>query len=343
MSVYQEITKRLERGPLYLYTIVTGQHTGEKMIAQNEEQVSFDCQVPGGLELSAEFWREAAQVSDLSGCPCQFAVQGETVFVERLVEEPEVVVCGGGHISQEIGTLLSYLEYPYTVIDDREEFTRRERFVNARGCICAPFETALREGRFSGNAYYVIVTRGHAADMQCLEVILKQPFGYVGMIGSRGKVRKTMDALLEKGYDKALLSCVHAPIGIEIGGQTPKEIAVSIIAQLIQVKNKEQVGSYLEPDMKELLSKGKQMVLARIIAKRGSAPRGVGSRMLVDKNGILCGTIGGGIVEYHAIKRAKELAETGGSVVESYCLSSESAASIGMWCGGDVDVLFESV
>lgn len=336
MNTYQEIIKRLDRGAIYLFTLVSGERLGEKAIWQDGKL----CGMNPELE---EFWRDAVTLVDLTLCPYRYDASGQTVFVERLIEEPELVICGGGHISLELALLAGYLEYPYTVIDDREEFANRERFPGAKECICRDFKEVLSEREFSSNTYYIIVTRGHAADLECLELVLRRPYGYVGMIGSRAKVKKVMDTLRDRGVSEEKLSQVHAPIGLPIGGQTPKEIGVSIIAQLILVKNEDQPSSYLERRLKEAIRTGGKKMLLRIIGKRGSAPRGVGSRMIVYPDGSLCGTIGGGVVEYKAVENAVKLLQEGCErAVETYRLDTGSAASLGMWCGGEVDVLFET-
>lgn len=273
-------------------------------------------------------------------------LHGGRFFVERLNQEPELVICGGGHISLELAVLADFLEYPYVVLDDREEFCNKERFPHARACIAQPFAKSLSAARQAlANTYYIIVTRGHQADLECLELILNRPYGYIGMIGSRAKVAKTMKTLLEKGYRQEQLDQVHAPIGLDIGGQTPKEIAVSIAAQLIQKKNQEHPSSYLENKMIRCLQEESHGIMVTVIDKQGSAPRGVGSRMLVGSDGIICGTIGGGMVEYEASQKAIKMAgqPNPGRYLETvvYQVNHQSAASLGMWCGGQVEVLFE--
>lgn len=221
MNGYKKIIELLEQAPLYLFTILNGPHTGEKMALQGEETYTWNCDL-------TDIWKAIISQINLSDCPCQVEIDGIQVFAEYMVQEPELVICGGGHVSLELSALADYLEYPYTIIDDRAEFVNEERFPRAKACICRSFVQALEEQNFSGNVYYIIVTRGHVNDLECLENILKRPFGYVGMIGSRGKVKKSMDLLTEKGYPQSLLQQIHAPIGIPIGGETPKEIAVKI-------------------------------------------------------------------------------------------------------------------
>lgn len=293
-------------------------------------------------ETAEALWRDTADWLKETDCPGRFLTGEHAVFAERLLAEPELVICGGGHVSQELAVLADYLEYSYTVIDDRAEFVSPERFPAAKQRICGSFEQVLKERKFSSNAYYIIVTRGHSFDLECLELALNRPNGYVGMIGSKGKVKRVMDTLTERGYSEQMLSRVHAPIGLPIGGQTPKEIAVSIAAQLIQTKNREQPGSYLDGEMRKALSDERPKTVVTIIDKKGSAPRGTSSRMAVGKDGLLCGTVGGGKVEFEAVRQAMELVGSGRCLTREYILDTETAASLGMWCGGAVTLLFES-
>lgn len=333
---YQKLLHFLEEGPVCVATVLAGQSAGQKLYWRDDQLL---CGIPEQPELFDQIIK-AVHDKKLT-LPGRAAFSETEIFAERLVQEPELVICGGGHISLELAAMADYMNYSYTVLDDREEFCSRERFPGAKACICGPFDQALKEHTFSANAYYVIVTRGHRADQQCLELILQRPYGYVGMIGSRKKVGKTMELLTQKGYQEEVLRTIHAPIGLNIGGQTPKEIAVSIIAQLIQEKNKEVPSSYLEPELIQGLTENPSAVMATIISKEGSAPRGVGSRMLVGKDGRLCGTIGGGLVEYKATERAGKLSSP--VMVENYQVNTDSAAALGMWCGGAVDVLFEQL
>lgn len=336
-GIYGKVLSHLSEGSVCMATVLDGADAGEKLVWR-------DCcllEASPGMEA---FWlsvREALQEVKLPG---QMELQGKKLYAERLVQEPELVICGGGHISLELALLADYLEYPYVVLDDREEFCSRERFPRASQWICGSFSEGLTKHAFSSNAYYIIVTRGHRADLECLELILKLPYGYVGMIGSKGKVAKTMDVLAEKGWANEVLADIHAPIGLDIGGETPKEIAISIVAQLIQEKHRENPSSYLDRTLMRALRHREKGILVTITAKRGSAPRGTGSRMLVGQDGILAGTIGGGVIEYEAEKNAIQWMKTKAAVpvmTETYRVNADSAAALGMWCGGEVDVLFE--
>ena len=176
------------------------------------------------------------------------------------------------------------------------------------------------------------MTRGHKDDRLCLKKTLFLPSLYVGMIGSKKKVKQTYDALLEEGYQQVELDKVHAPIGLSIKAITPAEIAVSIMSEIIAIKNEHQYSS-MTSDLLEVQGDG---VLCIIIDKKGSTPRTVGSMMFINEKGII-GSIGGGREEYQAILDAKNCHEV---MMKHYELNNSESANLGMICGGSNDVLF---
>ncbi|MEF2851306.1 MAG: XdhC/CoxI family protein, partial [Lachnospiraceae bacterium] len=195
--------------------------------------------------------------------------------------------------------------------------------------------------------YFIIVTRGHKDDERCLRYALSVKHSYIGMIGSRGKVALTFERLAADGISREALEEVHAPIGLKLGGNTPGEIAVSIAAELIQVKNQKERSLFSE-ELEQGLQKEKgPLILATVIEKTGSSPGKRGARMLVNEKGSIYGTIGGGTVEYTVIGEAKAfLAENSGKdlfEIREYDLSNEGAASLGMICGGHIKILLESL
>ena len=145
-----------------------------------------------------------------------------------------LILCGGGHVSLEVAHIARRLEFELVVIDDRPEFASRERFPIADQVVCAPFLEALDALGSRESDYYVILTRGHAHDRDCLEHVLRGKYAYAGMIGSRTKVAAVKAALEAAGIAREILDGVHSPIGLSIGAQTPAEIAVSIAAELVQ-------------------------------------------------------------------------------------------------------------
>lgn len=260
------------------------------------------------------------------------------------MEELYLVICGGGHISYPLCTLAKMLEYHVAVIDDREEFANRERFTQADEVYCMNFETALQTLSFPEQAFYVIVTRGHQNDYECLRAILKRNYAYIGMIGSKAKVKKTLERLREDGYTEEEIQKVHAPIGLAIGAETPEEIAVSIVAEMIQEKSKLHLDIMPKEIANVLKEQKEEIVLMTIISKKGSAPRGVGAKMVLTKSGNMAGTIGGGSIEYEACKRAAEMfAKEKERMTETFDLSTGEAGTLGMICGGSVEVLFEKM
>ena len=246
--------------------------------------------------------------------------------------QPKLVLLGAGHVSQYVEKTAHLLDFYTIVIDNREEFANQTVFTKAQEVHCVNYEEAEQYFPKEENTCYVIVTRGHKDDKTCLKKVLDQKALYVGMIGSKGKVKKTMDALIEEGYDENLLKEVHAPIGLPINSQTPAEIAISIMAEIIQVKNTHQFST-MTSDLYYTKEKG---TLCIITSKEGSAPRGVGSMMLVTEDRII-ETIGGGRVEYQAILDARN---EEGIRSHLYELSNKEGAKLGMICGGRNDVLF---
>jgi xanthine dehydrogenase accessory factor len=165
------------------------------------------------------------------------------LLVERYFADPmgiplQLYLFGAGHVSQYIAKIAKIADFDITVIDDRKEFVNRERFPDADEIVVTNMRDAFYCLDFTGDEYIVIVSRSHEQDAEILEEALKRETRYVGMIGSKRKVRIILDNLKEKGFSESAIEKVHAPIGIPIDAETAQEIAVSIVAELIMVKNK---------------------------------------------------------------------------------------------------------
>ena len=156
------------------------------------------------------------------------------VFIEPLTA-PQVVLFGAGHISKDLCTIATRAGFRVTVVDDRAAFANTERFPEAVRVVAADTFAACFEAlSIPPSAYCVVVTRGHAMDLECTDYALHTPARYVGLIGSRVKVRNIVRRLAGTGrLDGVELERLHAPIGIDLGGGTHGEIAVSIVAELI--------------------------------------------------------------------------------------------------------------
>ncbi len=161
------------------------------------------------------------------------------VLLEPIFSEPTVYLFGGGHISEQVAPLAKKVYFKVVVIDDREMFANRNRFPEADEVIVSEFEKCFDRLTIDASSYIVIVTRGHLYDGFVLEQAVKSKARYIGMIGSKKKIRTLYQNLMEKGMKKEVLDRVHAPIGIDINSETPEEIAVSIVAQLIKVRGEQ--------------------------------------------------------------------------------------------------------
>jgi xanthine dehydrogenase accessory factor len=161
---------------------------------------------------------------------------------EKYVREPflhfeKVCIIGAGHIAQKIAELTKNLGFYTVVVDDREEFANRERFQMAHEVKVIPsYQNLSSHLRINSNSYIVIVTRGHSYDKEVLAQALRTDAKYIGMIGSRTKKEHTYQELLKEGFIPEDLKRVYCPIGLDIHAQTPEEIAISIIAELIKVR-----------------------------------------------------------------------------------------------------------
>jgi xanthine dehydrogenase accessory factor len=159
-----------------------------------------------------------------------------TVYLEVQRPPSEMVIVGAGHLAQPLSTLGTQLGLEVLVLDDRPEFATRERFPEAREVKRVDFTDPFRTIPLHRWSHVLLVTRGHRYDFECLRKVLQHdPLPrYVGMIGSRRRVRATFRALLEEGFSRELLAQVRAPIGLDIGAETPAEIAVAVAAEIIQ-------------------------------------------------------------------------------------------------------------
>jgi xanthine dehydrogenase accessory factor len=165
------------------------------------------------------------------------------VFIEPVEASPDVYIFGAGHVGYHVARMAHDAGFRVHVVDDREKFANQERFGAGIDVVVDHIPTWLQTHQLPPTAYAVIVTRGHTHDLDALRAVVRQSMRYVGLIGSKAKVRRIFDALQEEGVSQEALHPVHAPIGLDIGAITPQEIAVSIVAELIAVKH----GKIAEP------------------------------------------------------------------------------------------------
>jgi len=159
------------------------------------------------------------------------------VFIEPVEASPEVFIFGAGHVGYCAAKLAHEVGFRVHVVDDREKFANTERFGPGIDVVVDDIPSWLAARRLPATAYAVIVTRGHRHDLDALRALTASPLRYLGLIGSKAKLRRIFDALQEEGLPADRLANVHAPIGLDIGAITPQEIGVSIVAELIAVKH----------------------------------------------------------------------------------------------------------
>jgi xanthine dehydrogenase accessory factor len=149
----------------------------------------------------------------------------------------ELILCGGGHVGQAVAQAGVFLGFRVTVIDDRADFASRERFPDQKiKLIASDFVAALQSLQITPASHVVLVTRGHKHDEICLREVINRPARYIGMIGSRRRTTTIRAHLKREGIADELLRRIYAPIGLDIGAQTPEEIALAILAEIIMIR-----------------------------------------------------------------------------------------------------------
>lgn len=333
MKKQSEIIKKIwkEEGSIRFAVSVQGAHAGTWGI--------WGKNICIGEENSEVCSRWKKELRCTAGGTCTM-VEGDRVFVQDYVSGPDMVILGGGHISKSLVSLGKMLGFRVILADDRPEFASPGRFPQADLVLCEEYEKVFRRIPDSAEGYYVVVTRGHQGDETCVRQILKRSFRYVGMIGSRKKVEQTRKNLLQDGIAADLLEKLHAPVGLRIGAVTPEEIAVSIAAEIIQVKNQNS-GEIMNTEVFEALLQPEEKILVMIVEKHGSSPRGAGACMIVGREGIEAGSVGGGNVEFEACKYAcRMLADHKAWDLKKYELNNIRSAELGMICGGSNEIFF---
>ncbi len=162
---------------------------------------------------------------------------GMSVFLEPLRPAPQLIIFGAGHIGSALSQIGKMLDFNVTVIDNRPDFAAAERLPGADTIIAEDYLKVLGDLSYSDSTYMIIVTHKHAHDFEILEQLVNRPFHYLGMIGSRTKVAKAFQQLRDKGVSEAIIKKIYSPVGINIGANTPAEIAISIAAELVAVRN----------------------------------------------------------------------------------------------------------
>jgi xanthine dehydrogenase accessory factor len=253
-EVFSAVTDALERGePAALVTIVsttgsTPQRVGAKMLVFADGRIVGT--IGGGCYENDAFWKAREAITNRkpqlvhyeldddfaqeSGLVCGGQMD---VYIEPIEPSPELYIVGAGHVGFHLARVAHEVGFRVHVVDDREKFANRERFPHAVEIVVEDIPAWIARTTLAAHAYAVIVTRGHTNDLEALRALAPRELRYLGLIGSRAKVARIYEQLVEDNMSADSLKHVHAPIGLDIGAVTPQEIAVSILAELIAVKH----------------------------------------------------------------------------------------------------------
>ena len=277
---------------------------------------------------------------------------GDSLMItEPVLPQERLIILGGGHIAEPLCQFAAKCGFTVCLVDDRPEFANAKRFPEASRIVCDRFENAIAQLNITPFDYVVVITRGHRSDADCLRKILPETFpAYLGMIGSRRRVKAQLELLAEEGFKKEKLDRICTPIGLKIGAVTPAEIAVSIMAEVISYRRLPEFGSEnrycndsdVELSVLEYLAENTDpKAIVTVIETKGSSPRGAGAKMAVSPLGKVIGSIGGGCSEAAVIRDAVSIIGTGRYKIKEIDMTGDVAENDGMVCGGIMRVLIE--
>jgi xanthine dehydrogenase accessory factor len=244
-SITKMIEQVLERGEVALVvTKVTGQGSiGAKLLVRDSGSTFGSLSDPA-MDLlvtnhASRFLasRDDTRMINAGELDPNFPAARETnLLFERLQPAPRLVICGAGHVGASLARLSAFAGYQTTLIDDRPDFLKRERFPEEQIelMVADDWSVALHEAIGNGRGVSVaVVTRGHNEDEQCMHVVVRAAPDYVGLIGSKRRTSIVIDRLRQAGIAEEQLKNIHAPIGLDIGAVTPEEVALAIMAEIV--------------------------------------------------------------------------------------------------------------
>lgn len=334
MNLFNKIKNIPKDKRAILITLINKQMTGHILMV--EGRVHF-------ADMAAYDLEEVKKVANLG---VGLHILGESkYFVDTIQKDARLVVCGGGYVSQALVKVVSLLDFKIIGLEDRINFAQALKDAGANEVMYDNFNTSLDMIEGDLDTYFAIITRGHRYDTDCLRRILLKPNAYIGMISSKFRAATTKKGMIKEGYDKQLVDSIHAPIGLSIGGQTPEEIAVSIAAEIISVKNANKTsGGFSQELLEDFEKTSKRVVLATIMTRQGSSPRDVGTKMLIFEDGSVSGTIGGGCAEADIRTQAQDVLLSGKPKFYKIDMTASNInEEEGMICGGIMDVYLEEV
>ncbi len=236
--------------------------------------VCEDCTTTGtpGLDAALEpAIREAALTRMRAGEPGVEEYAGPEgrvaeVFFDPFLPRPDLIIVGAGHIAVPLAQLAAALDFEVTVIDDRASFANKERFPQARQILVSGAEPALRGLHITPRSYLVLVTRAHSHDVEALRAVIDSEAAYIGMIGSKRRIWAVYKLLHEEGVAAEKLTRVRAPIGLDLGGNSPAEIALCIMAEIVLLRRGGSGRSLSEPLRERYLAKLAKLAAAESVS-----------------------------------------------------------------------------
>ena len=291
----------------------------------------------------------------VAGRQAELSFEADGVHCTRAFTPAErLILLGCGHIGQALCRYAVDLGFSVTAVDERPGFANHTQMPEAETILCDSFPNAIRRLNITERDYVCVITRGHRFDADCLREILPGVFPkYLGMIGSKRRVALLLQQLENEGFRRADLERIHAPIGIAIHALTVKEIAISIVAELIRCRRADvfcrSKGTRLSAETPELelleflADDPTPKALLIVYETSGSTPVKSGAMMAVDKLNRTVGTIGGGCSEASVLADARKLIGTGAHRSVVVDMSNDIAAEEGMVCGGRMKVLIADV
>jgi xanthine dehydrogenase accessory factor len=259
-EVCAAVADALDRGePAALVTIVsatgsTPQRVGAKMLVFGDGRIVGT--IGGGCYENDAFWKARDAITNRKPQLVHYELDDDfaqetglicggqmDVYIEPIEPSPELYIVGAGHVGFHLARVAHEVGFRVHVVDDREKFASSERFPNAVEIVVEDIPAWIARTTLPPHAYAVVVTRGHTNDLEALRALAPRELRYLGLIGSRAKVARIYEQLVEDKMTPEALQHVHAPIGLDIGAVTPQEIAVSILAELIAVKHGKLAGT----------------------------------------------------------------------------------------------------
>ena len=302
------------------------------------------------LQQLKEIYRAAALGNEAA---LTFTVDGAD-YLRSFCKPERLILLGCGNIGQALCRYAADLGFAVTAVDERPSFANHTLMPDASEIICSDFPDAIRRLDVTERDYVCVITRGHRYDADCLRELLPGAYPkYLGMIGSRRRVALLLRQLEGEGFSSDALGRIHAPIGVSINALTVKEIAISIVAELIQCRrsglDRRSKAARLSAEdidldlLRFLVEDRTPKALLMVYETSGSTPVKTGAMMAVDKLGRTVGTIGGGCGESAVMTDARKLIGSGTQSSVTVDMSADIAEEEGMVCGGEMKVLIADV